>query len=977
MLRHWLSVTILLIPVMTFGWLIASVFIWKLVPTLRWIEALVLAACVTATDPVLASAVVGKGKFAQRVPGHLRNLLSAESGSNDGMAFPFAYLALSCILHEGHTRTIAFHFIVITVLYECIFGCVLGAVIGYTGRHLIKFAEKHNLIDRESFLVFYFVLALFCTGVGSIIGVDDLLVAFAAGCAFSWDGWFSHKTEESHVSDVIDILLNMAYFVYFGAIVPWQQFEAPEIGIRAWKLVIIAILIILFRRIPIMLALKPVIPDIKTWREALFCGHFGPIGVGAVFMSILSRAELEHEEPTPLAVLPGEEHPHYYVVACIWPVVTFLIIASIVVHGSSIAVFTLGKRLNNLTITMTYTTAGSQNQGWLSRLSRVESRTFSLQKVDTENPDFPVIAPSTNPEKPGISSHPKKQHKRHHARRRRNGDEPPAAIALDLGGGGNTHLTAAGANAAPDLGVINQDPSSLTVGEKNSTSIATTEEPFGASSGSSSHSPQSSTNETQVIHTGITAAATGPDGKPIPQIHLTADEISPELREKLAIDNSSTSVPTGPITPGQQQQQVNAAAQKISAYQLGDTLVLEDQEGEVLTTVRSNLSNMSNNSISSAKKPTAETVSSTGPSLMPPSFQKQNTSSHVVVAPPPPVPHPGRHGSASGPSPRRRMSSVSGSARHGGVAAGNHHESRKVTAYQLDDNIIVENEEGEIIRRFHINYKDGDIDPNSAPGTGAAGVSGQGLSHTSTATSSHHSATGMISHGIDRTLTHFGIRRRSTIGGAGANIDLEKHADGSSGSAYGGAGAASTSGGYGGTTAAGAGPSSGLPAGSKSRYPLDDERMRKHLKQLLINDPKVNPDYDMRNQAVQEEDDEDGSSSGSDSYSSDEDVSPTATRRSQVTSSSTPQQPKQVQQQPQVQIPAHRIPTATPTPAATTATTSPGLSSNIERIQHPSKPVVQDDEDDETEVERQRRLAALGIIQTEDDDDSPTHRRRI
>ena len=32
-----------------------------------WLEALCIAACVTATDPVLASSVVGKGKFAKRV----------------------------------------------------------------------------------------------------------------------------------------------------------------------------------------------------------------------------------------------------------------------------------------------------------------------------------------------------------------------------------------------------------------------------------------------------------------------------------------------------------------------------------------------------------------------------------------------------------------------------------------------------------------------------------------------------------------------------------------------------------------------------------------------------------------------------------------------------------------------------------------------------------------------------------------------
>lgn len=386
MLRHWLSVAILLLPIMTFGWLLTSVFVWKLIPTLSWVDGLALAACVTATDPVLASAVVGKGKFARRVPGHLRNLLSAESGCNDGMAFPFAYLAVNLIRYAGNAHEIAFEFIVITILYECVFGCVLGAIIGFSGRHLIKFAEQKNLIDRESFLVFYFVLALLCTGVGSIIGVDDLLVSFSAGTAFSWDGWFAKKTEESHVSNVIDLLLNMAYFVYFGSIIPWEQFNNTVIGISAWKLVILAILVLLFRRIPIMLAMKPFTPDIRTWREALFCGHFGPIGVGAVFISILVRAELEHGEPTPLAKLPAEGSPNYYTVATIWPVTTFLIIASIVVHGSSIAVFTLGKRLNNMTITMTYTTNGP-TQSWLSRLPRIEGgRTLSLHKVDTEDP---------------------------------------------------------------------------------------------------------------------------------------------------------------------------------------------------------------------------------------------------------------------------------------------------------------------------------------------------------------------------------------------------------------------------------------------------------------------------------------------------------------------------------------------------------------------------------------------------------------
>lgn len=399
--RHWKSVSLLLVPVMTWGWLVTSLFIWWMVPPLNWLESLVCAACVTATDPVLASSVVGKGKFAKRVPKHLRDLLSAESGCNDGMAFPFIYLGFYILRYRPDAGKVSLNWFCVTILYECIFGAIYGFLIGYIARHAIKFAERKQLIDRESFLVFYFVLAVFCAGSGSLLGMDDLLIGFACGVGFSNDGWFTEKTEESHVSNVIDLLLNLAYFVYFGSIIPWEDYNKPEIGLVPWRLVVIAILVIFFRRIPIMMLLKPVIPDVKTWREALFAGHFGPIGVGAIFAAILTRAELETDSTQPLSEkeLPQPGSPDYYIVQLIWPITTFMVISSILVHGSSIAVFTLGKRINTLTVTLSYTTANEEGPSWMNRLPRVQSLakgSMSFRKTDGDDlgdsstePEFP------------------------------------------------------------------------------------------------------------------------------------------------------------------------------------------------------------------------------------------------------------------------------------------------------------------------------------------------------------------------------------------------------------------------------------------------------------------------------------------------------------------------------------------------------------------------------------------------------------
>ncbi|KAK5664323.1 hypothetical protein OQA88_541 [Cercophora sp. LCS_1] len=402
--KHWRSVFFLLVPVMTFGWLITSLFIWWLIPTLSWLDSLVVAACVTATDPVLASSVVGKGKFAKRVPKHLRDLLSAESGCNDGMAFPFIYLSLYLITEKLHAKEVTFHWIVYTILYECVFGAVYGFLIGYFARHGIKYAERHDMIDRESFLVFYFTLALFAAGSGSILGIDDLLVGFAAGVGFSNDGWFTQKTEESHVSNVIDLLINLTYFVYFGTIIPWEMFNNVDLGLSAWRLSVLAIMVIFFRRIPIMMALKPLIPDIKTWREALFAGHFGPIGVGAIFIAILARAELETGHTIPLSQLPepGDQNSeHLLLLTIVWPITCFLVIASIIVHGSSIAVFTLGKHINTLTITMSYTQANEDGPSWMNRLPRISSQSRSqartMSDTDMEELKLPQMPPGALP----------------------------------------------------------------------------------------------------------------------------------------------------------------------------------------------------------------------------------------------------------------------------------------------------------------------------------------------------------------------------------------------------------------------------------------------------------------------------------------------------------------------------------------------------------------------------------------------------
>ena len=80
--RHWRSVTMMLAPVMTFGWLICAVFVYFIFET-DVATALTVAACLTPTDPVLAASILSNSQFSNRVPKRLKDLLSCESGCND------------------------------------------------------------------------------------------------------------------------------------------------------------------------------------------------------------------------------------------------------------------------------------------------------------------------------------------------------------------------------------------------------------------------------------------------------------------------------------------------------------------------------------------------------------------------------------------------------------------------------------------------------------------------------------------------------------------------------------------------------------------------------------------------------------------------------------------------------------------------------------------------------------------------------
>lgn len=175
-------------------------------------------------------------------------------------------------------------------------------------------------------------MGLFLIGTCGAIGTDDLLACFVAGNALNWDGEYLAETERRHdeVNSCIDVLLNFGGFMYIGAVMPWSEFNQPELtGITYGRLFGLGVMVILFRRMPAILAFYKLMPKVCTdYKEALFMGYFGPIGAGAVFY-----VEHAHHLFPHLGEGDTEETD---LVRAMRPVVYWLVLFSIVVHGLSI-----------------------------------------------------------------------------------------------------------------------------------------------------------------------------------------------------------------------------------------------------------------------------------------------------------------------------------------------------------------------------------------------------------------------------------------------------------------------------------------------------------------------------------------------------------------------------------------------------------------------------------------------------------------
>lgn len=274
--------------------------------------ALVLGACLSPTDPVLASGIVTGEPAEQDIPPRARQALSLESGANDALALPFVVLALAGVLGRELPQEGA------RLVYEVLGGVALGVGAGWVAGHTLRWAERHREIEQSVRALYTLVLAMFLLGLGGVARVNGLLGVLVAGLTHSAIVSGRDRKVEVGVDEALNQFLVIPVFVLLGVAAPWERW-----GDLGWGGVGFVLVALFLRRLPVVLVLRR--PLRADWPHVVWLGWFGPIGVAALYY-------LGHIEEQ------GLTHPG------LWAAGTLVVVVSTIVHGLTSAAGRLAYR---------------------------------------------------------------------------------------------------------------------------------------------------------------------------------------------------------------------------------------------------------------------------------------------------------------------------------------------------------------------------------------------------------------------------------------------------------------------------------------------------------------------------------------------------------------------------------------------------------------------------------------------------------
>jgi sodium/hydrogen antiporter len=270
-------------------------------------SALLMAAALAPTDPVLASDVQ-VGPPLENKANNVRFSLTAEAGLNDGMAFPFTWLAIILATEEKSIGEWFTWYLLFKVMMGIAVGFLLGkllalAVFELPARNKIA-KTRDGLVALSSTILVY--------GVTEIVQGYGFIAVFVAALTLrnSERHHKYHLKLHSFIDEIERILLAVILLLFGGSLVQ-GSIDALE-----WKHVFAALIFLfIIRPAAAMITLIGTNLDLK---EKLVISFFGIRGIGSLFylaFAFTMSNGFNEEE--------------------VWATISFIILLSVIIHGLS------------------------------------------------------------------------------------------------------------------------------------------------------------------------------------------------------------------------------------------------------------------------------------------------------------------------------------------------------------------------------------------------------------------------------------------------------------------------------------------------------------------------------------------------------------------------------------------------------------------------------------------------------------------
>jgi sodium/hydrogen antiporter len=274
--------------------------------------AVLLGAVLAPTDPVLASDVQlgppGRGE-----QGEVRFALTSEAGLNDGLAFPFVYLAVALAIADAEGTPWLRDWLVYDVVWRLVVGLAVGWVTGRVLGFVTFRLPRTQLAQTGDGFV---ALGMTCLAYGLtelVHGYGFLAVFVAALTLRASERSHRYHADLHSFAEQIERLFMMALLVCFGAAIA----EGSIFGAISGAAVLAAVLILFLVRpaaawISLLGAPQPA-------AERGIIAFFGIRGLGSFYYLAFALGVAEFDRPNVL-----------------WVIVCLVVLASIILHGTTV-----------------------------------------------------------------------------------------------------------------------------------------------------------------------------------------------------------------------------------------------------------------------------------------------------------------------------------------------------------------------------------------------------------------------------------------------------------------------------------------------------------------------------------------------------------------------------------------------------------------------------------------------------------------